>query len=348
MFLIACQKESASIFKGPTPTEQVAVTKVNAWLEKQKSLSTVSGTKKIQALVNSLDLSKLRIEQLNEKERMFVVPLTRSGQSSIQTESNTLNYLLVFEDENQNIRKSFLVKYSSENGVSSLPANTFHNIYNNKEKVIDGIFGYNNIYGTFQYDMGFKDGRLNRYKVYQKGNNGNGANNEGGGNSTEACIDWYLVTTITYLDGQIEQYSEYQYTTCSSCMPWIECATQDVLEGSTGGAITLEPITKPINWRVGIAQNNYWQVWAYGKIKGVKVRNEPGGGHITDIEHSASQIFNEAGSTGVWQQLDATAWRSAQNQRADCSVSGKISFSNQSIPNVQVSGSEFWLFISTF
>ena len=233
LIIISCQRENALILNNQIMAEKVAATKVNAWLEMQKQASSESGAKKLQPLINLMQLSKLRIEQLNDKKRMFIIPVDASVQTEMNKGKNAVNVLLFFEDEKGNISNGYLVQFIPELGknISELPANSFFSIYNNKinpkgNEIPNGTFSYFNVYSTFQYEGTYNNGSLKGAKGYQKSKKASDENN------TAGCIDWDLVTWIFNSDGLKETSGVYFASSCNpSCTPWLACYNKYVLEG---------------------------------------------------------------------------------------------------------------------
>jgi hypothetical protein len=119
------------------------------------------------------------------------------------------------------IRDGSVVLYQPTNAnIKTIPTNTFHAIFNTAEPTCNGEFKFLSVTGRSLYTLTYEHNTLAREaKVVNKTTSRTTENN---------CTDWFLVITVYYTDGSIENYEEYLTTTCSGCDdPTIESECPD-------------------------------------------------------------------------------------------------------------------------
>lgn len=303
VFLNGCQKEKSS---GHSSPENQSGKKVNAWLDSNISGNTLRN-ERIKALKDNLDISKLSVEDLDQGEKMIIVPLKRGFVSNINKETDPINNLLLFVDKNGSIRKGNIVQYIPDTGGShsSVPANTFYAIFNDKPVEASGRYTYLSIFDKFQYEMQYQNGSVLSFGIMKS------KDKEPGGSDREnqLCIDWYLITTYYYADGTTHTDEEFIGTSCyGSCLPGELCDELDPTEvGGNGGSDGIVDVSKAVNWVVAESEGLTWHVKSYETLYGIKIPNEQS--KFTNITHVTSTLFNTLGSgtTAIWQQLNAVA-----------------------------------------
>ena len=149
--LTSCQKENSRKVAEPDQ----AVQKIMAWVNGQKSGKTEVGIKKIQLLINALNLSKITTEQLPENERMFIIPLDKSFKTKYNKGEISINVLCIIENKIGEIKRGHIVQFVPAQGknMNEISQNTFHNIYNNEKLSDDGCFSFLSLLGNFRIPL---------------------------------------------------------------------------------------------------------------------------------------------------------------------------------------------------
>ncbi|GAA4331502.1 hypothetical protein GCM10023184_23430 [Flaviaesturariibacter amylovorans] len=166
----------------------------------------------------------------------------------------------------------------------------------------------------------------------------------------QGCIDWFMVTTVTYVDGSTSTSSQYVTTTCSgggcsdpnmaSVCPEGDGRSSGGGGGGYGVDYEFEYLYhKGVNWVVGAPASGHYVVYSFETISGKKVS---GVKSITGIVHNRSAGFSDgyAGSA-AWTQLQAVV--NFTSSQAAASVSGKVHFADATHPlDVPLSNNKQW------
>jgi hypothetical protein len=331
--LSACQKEAAQDLVAENSAiaqenKQEAVTKVNAWLENQKKLTTAVIATSVNNIKANLDFDKLYFEKLSETEKLLIVPLKSTFVSTVNKGKNPLNVFLLVLNKEGDIRKGNIVQFISKNSVplTALPKNTFYNFYNADHLVADGSFTFLNVYDKILYQMDYKDGKISAYSEKQNKQDNNIANSTVL-STTTACTNWYWVTT--YADGT--QSWQFLYTTCSG-----DESVEPEGGGSGGGGgngeeeVTMAP--KQEQWIVAVNASFLWYVNSTEQLNGVKKPNLPGGGYFTNITHLGENVVDGGNAGYVWNRSGVTV--SYGGSSAQSTVSGILK--SPSYPDVNI------------
>jgi hypothetical protein len=147
---------------------------------------------------------------------------------------------------------------------------------------------------------------------------------------SDDCIDWYLVTTITYADGSSNISEVYLYTSCDGGggggTTGPGCG-----DGSVGlGDDDDTPVATTFPWRVATNPDGEWYVESYENFQGVRSSacESSGGGYFTSIDHNHSTVFNLEAGLSTWaEQYCNTALSGTPATAATSKVDGKLSFS---------------------
>ncbi|MET0393423.1 MAG: hypothetical protein ABW019_09795 [Chitinophagaceae bacterium] len=337
LLFITCRKETSGGKQDLNSVQSEMVAKAGDWLNARLSATSQQRNARIGQLKNSLDFSRLRVEELNKGERFMIIPVDKTFEVGYNQDKSPVTNLLLIVDKTGRVRKGEIVQYIADDPSAgrSVPAGTFHALFNSKPVTANGRFVFLSLFDRHLYEVGYKDGALNAFTVMQPKDKPGAASREG-----ELCIDWYLITTIYYTDGTHETSEEYVGTTSyGSCQPGEKC---DQLDGGTGGAP--EVVSAQKDWTV--AHNTYglWFVVSNEQFNGVKVPGELGVGHFTGMTHLSSTIV-ATGSAYIWQQLGATT--SFNATIATSIVSGKVSY--QGMGDVYIPPAPYqWVFPTVF
>jgi len=178
----------------------------------------------------------LSIETRNNGESLIIIPVNNSITQSLNRTSsylkfddNTIFNLLIVQSTTGKLRWSSLIGYNAEKGtnIKALTEKTIQNILNNENISDNGLYKFVNLKGRLQYQLAYKEGKLYSSaapvrEVHVKNNKlhkSNGVAAKGG------CFAYYLITTVYYSDGHVEEWEEYLFTACD----------EDIDEGGGGG-----------------------------------------------------------------------------------------------------------------
>lgn len=323
LFFTACNKQDAESKPGSLDNP-LMTSKVHAWLDSKQS-ANAPRNERVRTIRENLDFSQLFTEELNEKEKLIVIPIKSGFVANTNKADRPVNYLVLVMDKGGDINKGNLVQYIPENKQAGtpLPHDAFFLLYNAEDVTTDGRFVLLSIFDRFLFEASYKDGqRVSFAEMRPKDKQRNTAAKE-----AKTCIDWYLITTYYYLDGTREIREEYLYTTCSdsSCQPNELC---DEFEGGTGGANFVDyqyEVGKTKEWTVFTNPvSGIGEVKSIERLKGRRVSTEPEGGHFTGIRHywsSCNFCYNE---DDVWLEQDNQV--SAAGQTATSYTSGRLQF----------------------
>lgn len=209
IYLTSCQKEILQNAVDNSAT----ISKVNSWLESEKGSKYVFGTSVDNIKIN-LDFDKLHLEKLGETEKLMIIPLKASFISEVNKGKNPLNFFLLIQNKEGNIRKGNIVQFIAKEGkkINELPENTFYNFYNKYWLVCDGSFTFLNINDKILYQMDYANGKLAAYaeKISKVADNPNKFSSGPSDQFFDTCIEWYW---LTFANGVLIN-EQYLYTEC--------------------------------------------------------------------------------------------------------------------------------------
>ncbi len=222
--LISCKDELApqpvSIYKGSI---------VNFLTEiRDKNDAYISG---IQEVENGIDFKTIKIYDLITTEKLLIGDLSPLNKFQNADRSKVLFFL-----NNNEIVRSLIVTFegTSKNSEYDLAVISILNMRGS----LPNYSGKVSFYSIFQKLMLFnvyKDGKLSSNGIVRKFHSGK---NNG---RTNACTDWYLVTTYHYADGSTQTEEFYLGTTCDEPCGF---AGARVNCGGGGGGGTVIPTTQ--------------------------------------------------------------------------------------------------------
>jgi hypothetical protein len=285
--------ESVLLLKQP---ESAAI---KAFLAGETEKLSSTAKERADLFLSSLDFSAARFFQKDESEKIYYVPPKKN--------SSLNQALIIFCNEDGTYRRASRLRYSFGT-IKKLPAfsdGDFYSIFSSNINSKKGVYTFSTIDDIF----------LNRITIDEKGSFGFGSlkrkdkQSENNLQLENNCIDWYLITTITYPNGTQQITEQYLFTTCNGCP--MNGDMESVCEGSGGGneighlPEPPEPVSKPKNWTV--ASGQVWRVYSDDILSGLRVANFPGGGYFTAISHSGSNVINYAGNEpglpfSTWQE----------------------------------------------
>ncbi|MET0395137.1 MAG: hypothetical protein ABW019_18465 [Chitinophagaceae bacterium] len=323
LFLTACIKQDAEN-KPESLDSQLVTGKVHAWLD-SKTSTNAPRNERVRIIRENLDFPQLFTEELNEKEKLIVIPIKSGFVANTNKADRPVNYLVLVMDEGGNINKGNLVQYIPETkqAGTAIPHHAFSQLYNAEDVATDGRFAMLSIFDRLLFEAGYKGGqRVSFAQIRPKDKQRHTAAKE-----PEICIDWYLVTTYYYLDGTREVREEYLFTTCSGggCQPNELC---DEFEGGTGGANFVDyqyDVGETVDWTVFTNPvSGIGEVKSRERLKGRRVSTEPQGGHFTGIYHYWSYCNFCYDQHDVW--LEQVNRISAAGQTATSYIFGRLQY----------------------
>lgn len=209
--VVGCRKsdtnESINSFKG----------EISSYLESQKfastnpSAATVDANRNIDLLKNNLDFSLATTERLDEETNLVVIPVKNRLVAEKNLDKVSILTLLLITNNEKKIISSNIVYFlpADQNKRSVLPENTFSNLLGGKEVALDGIYKMLTLSGRWLSQFTIKNKKLSSVGTVEK-------KKTVGDNSgrTNTCTNWYLITTIYWVDGSVTRTEEYIGTTC--------------------------------------------------------------------------------------------------------------------------------------
>ena len=336
LILFSCQKETIK----NEPNDQL-VSKINSWLDSRKPLQKQTQAENVELLKANLEFSNLRIEQSREGEKIIVIPVNENFKTIKNLDKASIPNLVLVLDKMGNVRKGNLVLFYPQDGqvYSKVPDNTFYNILNTSKPECNGKFKYLSVTGKRLHELEYENGHL-KYFGYATDSSMNQRN----GRINTFCVDWYWVYTWYDEWGNIWSQSQEYYTTtcqgedCEDPYNAMLCPMDNSSGGGTGVSGDWEfAVSRPWKWDVG-STSNYLAV-SYENVDGVKIANEPQGGHFTGKAHVGS-YFTVAIPGYTWQEVGNTL--SIDNpQRVYSSTTGKAF-----APNGTFTTHSGWMFAS--
>jgi hypothetical protein len=145
----------------------------------------------VELLKDNLDISRLRIEQSEEQEKIVIIPVKKEFKTLKNIDKNAILNLVLILDKSGNVRKGNLVLYLPENGQvnNKVPDNTFYNILNTGKPDCNGKFRYLSVTGKRLHELEYQNGHLKSFGNFKDSSINNGTGR------TNSCIDWYWVYT---------------------------------------------------------------------------------------------------------------------------------------------------------
>lgn len=203
LFFAACRKETSA----PIPERQETDTKITEWLDSQKSIDDSAKNSKILRLKESLEFSKLWIENIKAGENFIIIPASNAIKSTLVKDQNSKCYLVLMLDLSGKIRNGNVVQYASGNGpAENIPVGLFNKFYNNQAITTNFRITYLNLVGRPLFEFNYQKGKIKEYSVANKKAMANES-----GKSQEVCLEYYW---NTYVNGILVS-SEYLGTFCA-------------------------------------------------------------------------------------------------------------------------------------
>jgi len=341
LLIASCKKEHAR----STVDEQL-LSKVSLWLDAQKVPTKPNKAASIELLKNNLDFAKSWAEDSDGGEQILIVPANENYKELRKIDLKTIANLVLIFDKNGKIRRGNLVLYTAKDkNLTTVPKNTFYDIYNTAEPAASGEFKFLGVDGRWLYQLNYDNKTLKSIGLIQ-------AKSQVGGRlgdvSVAACIDWYLITTFYDENGNvIYTTSDYVGRTCSGCDDGMNEGFCPNNEGG-GSTETDYEYAKAVSktWKVADDPDNPTsnrKIWSTDRIRYKLVATEPEGGHFTTPENW-SHPCDFCGYTDSWDPQYMFSQATPQIQKVDVhgnlfydarvqTVSNNISYTMASMPH---------------
>ena len=210
LVLFSCQKEFEK--QNTNNTRGELISKVNGWLDKQKSPIQPNKAANIDLLKDNLNFTELRFEDLNQSEKFLIIPVNEDYETKKNIDKKTVLILLLVMDKSTNIIRGNLVLYSPEDNhlLNEIPKHTFFKMYNNKSLDCNGLFNFLSVTGRRMYQREYKDGKLHSFGYVKASNNKpDEASNQAVARTETDCTHYYYILTW-WIDG-VPVYQEAIY-----------------------------------------------------------------------------------------------------------------------------------------
>lgn len=222
-FLSGCKKQDINSANSSIAnnTQSNIVDKILAYLESQKiatvnARTTTTKNANIDLLKENLDFTAARTELLDNRLDLLIVPIKDEIIAKKNLDGNSTLTLLLITDKLGKIKSGSIVYFQPSDGKkhSSLPQNTFSNMFSGKVVEFDGIYKMLTVTGRWISQFEIKKGKIySTGSILQKNQNNKRESNQ----KTQGCIDWYLVTSYYENGILVDQTWEYVGTTCDGC-----------------------------------------------------------------------------------------------------------------------------------
>ena len=199
------------------------IVSINAWLTKQENSKQPNRSNNIEILKKYLRFSEMH-EDFDKRGSTLVIPIDTIFRTIGKMELGSILNLVALINKDGTIRDAFVAVYTptKDQSISTLPKNTFNNIFHTAKDITDGKYRFLSPAGTRRYEVEYRNGYLYSEGRISKTSaavlvHGTAAITLNDVKTNSVCIDWYLVTTYYYADGTSTQTSEYEGTTCDGC-----------------------------------------------------------------------------------------------------------------------------------
>jgi hypothetical protein len=211
LIFYACKKGNQE----PTTlsNQQFRIT-VESWLGKQKHPDFPNKANNIESLKENLDYSNLKTEDFTSEKKFLVIPIKEKFKALHNIDGKDVIVLLLTVDLSGDVIQGKIVRYLPAKNNSQIPSNTFSRIFKGETLLVSGIFKFLSVSGSWLYQLGYKNGKLESYGVVRKKKEGITPVAQGKTDDIR-CRDWYLETVYYYSDGTTITTTEWLFRTCS-------------------------------------------------------------------------------------------------------------------------------------
>lgn len=192
-------------------SNDLLISKVNSWLDKQKSERQANKATNIDLLKENIDYSALKFEGHNENEQFIVIPINENYKIKKNIDKNTVLMLLLVQNKTGDILRGNIVLYIPENNqqMKTIPDNTFQKMYLEKNLDCNGLFRFLSPTGRWMYQREYKNGKLHSFGYVK-------ADNTYEGRTSTDCTYYFLILSF-WVDGVVvAQETVYLGRLCES------------------------------------------------------------------------------------------------------------------------------------
>jgi hypothetical protein len=207
--LFSCQKEIEK--QNTNNTRGELISKVNGWLDKQKSPTQPNKAANIDLLKENIDFSSLKSEEFNQNEKFIVLTIKEGYKIKKNIDKNTISVLLLVADKIGNIIQGNIVLYIPDKNqqMNTIPDNTFFKMYKEKSLTCDGLFRFLSPTGRWMYERVYKNGKLSSFGYVKASNNFEGR-------TENDCTYFFFILTLWVEGVAVAQEVTYLGRICES------------------------------------------------------------------------------------------------------------------------------------
>ena len=134
---------------------------IASWID-TNVVHSAKGVAYAAAMKNSLDYAHMLVESSSGNEKILILPIDQTFLRSWNAGENQLGNLIIHINPANQIRAVNIVLFTPDSGqkISSLPPNTFYDLFNTARVQSDGVFDFRDINGHQQYKLIYKNSRL--------------------------------------------------------------------------------------------------------------------------------------------------------------------------------------------
>jgi hypothetical protein len=221
LLLLACQDEL------PTVSESQYKTAILSYLDEKKEKAP-NYADQIEDLKMKINFSKVSEQTIKNGQKILI---SKVGElNSLGTIENSTARVVFFLIDERIVRSEILLY---ESGNLTDIQTTIIRMYSNTIHEYDGIFSVYNIFQKLRTKNTFEKGKVVKSGVVRPKQ----VKSSSGGR-TNSCIDWYLVTTVHYMDGSTSVTEQYVGRECDDCVN-NETRSSEVNCGGGDGGQTL-------------------------------------------------------------------------------------------------------------
>ena len=191
-------------------SNQAYVDNVLNWLENQKSTYRNKSVQKIKALIDNLDVSRIKTESFTQSEQFIIIPIKGGYNNAINIESSHRLNLVLFSSISGEIKGGRLIEFILEQ-EDELNAPVFTNLIMGRFPGVNARFKISSLDGTLINQMTFKNDRIFSYGIVKPKLDAKNSERV----TPPGCIDYYLYEEWYDEDGNVIDYQiTYLYTEC--------------------------------------------------------------------------------------------------------------------------------------
>lgn len=324
---LQCKKSSTEDLESLSPV--ALQLRVNEWLSTQKNnTQNLVKIDKINSLLSVLQFNELKTEDIQQQEKIIIVPLKKDYKSSYNSNKQLGSCLLLILNKNNEIRKGEIVQYQLPNNeiTEKIPDELLKKFYSQQEW--NGKLYFLNLTGTIKYEVENRNNKVYSFGTIKTKETINQRSN--------SCIDWYLVTTIYWPDGTTDTIDQYVGTTCGGG-PSENQEFQPEL--NSGGEVGTD-VTHTESWLVDTYDLGAWSVRSKETFYGKSYSNA--WSHFTTVNHDESKIICSP-NYAFWTEILFNTTYGPGKYNVSTWVKGTVTYGDPARLPYSVSNHSIWL-----